>query len=473
MPDNQLGEAWRVRERSVPVSTVLNFTADGLVLGAGTVLIRTEGPRRLRGLAGREAQVLALLSAAYGRAIAPSVLGNIARAAKAWNQGDDCLAYVHLAHARLGELQYARDAAQRLMMVDGFLKAGGSPRTIFEALKVGRSYVDALEKDYNPAEPRVPPGSGKPSGEWTKGDVSGGEPASAEQTANAASSTNSPLSYSAPGPSWLAGLKPAAAASLGEFAASVVVGAAGAAAVFGLIFIPSPNNIHVEGEVAGIPGLRYSWNRDETVLHLTYGDPNGAQRTLALHVDGDVVRDDDGKVVGHVIGGNKIAIDTVAVLPDVVKQNEPRLCPAPAPDVAGSDQGKPYEENRARQYEDFVKSLINPPPKGPTPSGYVYYLPDPKSGEPVSYDDCEQPSGTILFEIKGKRIAILANDLPAVMTADFVGQATRQVAASGGRPIVWIFAEEDAARFARKLFNETPGLEGITVVYIPWTRSGR
>jgi hypothetical protein len=45
--------------------------------------------------------------------------------------------------------------------------------------------------------------------------------------------------------------------------------------------------------------------------------------------------------------------DTVAVLPDLVKQDEPRLCPAYAPDVAGSDQGKAYEENRPRQYEDF------------------------------------------------------------------------------------------------------------------------
>ncbi len=32
--------------------------------------------------------MLALLSAAYGKAIAPSVLGNIERAAKAWREGD-------------------------------------------------------------------------------------------------------------------------------------------------------------------------------------------------------------------------------------------------------------------------------------------------------------------------------------------------------------------------------------------------
>ena len=47
--------------------------------------------------------------------------------------------------------QHPHDAAQRLFSVDAFLKAGGSPRTIFEALKVGHSYIDTLEKDYNPA----------------------------------------------------------------------------------------------------------------------------------------------------------------------------------------------------------------------------------------------------------------------------------------------------------------------------------
>jgi hypothetical protein len=97
-----------------------------------------------------------------------------------------------------------------------------------------------------------------------------------------------------------------------------------------------------------------------------------------LHLDDEVVRDDNGREVGRVIGKNRIAIDTLAVLPDLVKQDEPRLCPAPGKDVPGSDQGKEYDENRSRQYEDFLKLLINPPPTGPTPSGFVYYLPNPR-----------------------------------------------------------------------------------------------
>jgi hypothetical protein len=58
------------------------------------------------------------------------------------------------------------------------------------------------------------------------------------------------------------------------------------------------------------------------------------------------------------------------------------------------------------------------------------------------------------------------------MELDFVKQANRQLAASGGRPIVWIFAEAAAAEFARNLFDST-SLKMITVGYIPWTRSGR
>jgi len=160
----------------------------------------------------------------------------------------------------------------------------------------------------------------------------------------------------------------------------------------------------------------------------------------------------------------------LAVLPDLLKdQDEPRLCPEYAPDVAGSDQGKRYDENRARQYEDFVKGLINPPPNGPTPSGFVYYLTNPETNEPVSYDDCHRLTG-ILVEIKGLGSFKLISDLRPVMTYKYLKQARRQVAASGGRPVVWIFAEKGAADFARELFDAN-GLKQITVVEVPWTRS--
>jgi hypothetical protein len=112
---------------------------------------------------------------------------------------------------------------------------------------------------------------------------------------------------------------------LGLYAARIALSLVGGAAVFGLLFIPSPNNIHVEGEVPEIPGLRYFWNRDETRLFLKYDRPGEVQRTVAIQLDGDKLRDQGGEVVGHIIGGNRVAIDTIAVLPDLVKQDEPRL----------------------------------------------------------------------------------------------------------------------------------------------------
>jgi hypothetical protein len=241
--DEQLRAAWHARERAVPINPVLNLAPEGLVLGAGTVLLPAEARRRLTSLRGQEARVLALLSAAYGRAVAPSVLGNIERAAKSWREGDDCLAYIHLAHTGLNALSDNRVAACRLFIADGLMKAGVSPRAIFEAL--------AVEKVYNPAEPRVPAGSGRTSGEWTRG-----------------------LSV-------LGDLTAEAAEQLGRFALRLLSPTLGeAAAAFGLLFIPSPNNVRVEGEVSDLPGLSYSWNRDESLLHFAYGSGDGGQQHL-------------------------------------------------------------------------------------------------------------------------------------------------------------------------------------------------
>jgi hypothetical protein len=93
MLHERLRNAWRARERAIAISPVLTLAPQGLVLGAGTILVQADSLRRMQSLDGQEARVLALLSAAYGRAVAPSVLGNIRRAAKAWTEGDDCLAY--------------------------------------------------------------------------------------------------------------------------------------------------------------------------------------------------------------------------------------------------------------------------------------------------------------------------------------------------------------------------------------------
>jgi hypothetical protein len=430
----QLCNAWHARKRLVPISPVLNFTPEGLVLGAGTVLVPADGSRRLQSLQGREARVLALLSAAYGRAVAPSVLGNIGRAAKAWGEGDDCLAYIHLAHARLHELQDPFEAARRLFVADGFMKAGTTPRAVFEALHLGSAYTDAVEKAYNPAEPRVPAGSGSKSGQWTR-----------------------ELSF-------LSTLPAAARASLGSFAARLLVSGGGATAVFGLLFIPSPNNLRVEGEVSGVPGLRYSWNRNETLLHLTYDNPDGARQTFTAQLQEDVFRDQRGQVVGRVLPGGNIAIDPAAVFPEAANDNNPKLCPEMGPDKPGE---------RGRNYADYVKRVVNPPPNIPTPRYFGFQLPNPYDfGKLVYYDDCEHATGTMV-EAKGPGYASLLQNMwtAASVIDEWVGESGRQVDASHGRPIRWYFAEPEAAAFAASLFRAArQGREKIEIVVLPWLK---
>ena len=128
MPVDERRVAARAGESIFPISTVMHLASEGPVLGAGTLVVAADTARRLSSLGGQEARVLALLSAAYNRAVPPSVLGNIERAAKSWREGDDSLAYIHLAHAGLPELQDPREAARRLFLADGLMKAASSLR---------------------------------------------------------------------------------------------------------------------------------------------------------------------------------------------------------------------------------------------------------------------------------------------------------------------------------------------------------
>ena len=146
MLHEKLWRAWSVQKRVVPIIPALYFSPDGLALGADTILLPAVGPRRLANLQGEEARLLALLSATYGKAISPSVLGNIERAAKSWRKGDDALAAIHLAHAALPRPDDPDKAARRLFIIDAFIKAGTNPLAVLQALGLEGSYVETVEK---------------------------------------------------------------------------------------------------------------------------------------------------------------------------------------------------------------------------------------------------------------------------------------------------------------------------------------
>lgn len=205
MLGKRLREAWRTRERATPIQPSMMFS-----LGAGTILLRSDGARRLQTLRGQEARILALLSAAYGEAVTPTVLGNIERAEKCWRRGDDCLAHIHLAHSGLHAPSDIRAAACRLFLADTAMNMGLSPFAVFQALKIDGSYIDAIDKVYNPAEPRVPAGSGR-SGEWTDGD-----------STNEGNATKQPAAGGLSGSSLVARLSPPVSSFLDEIVVDVV-----------------------------------------------------------------------------------------------------------------------------------------------------------------------------------------------------------------------------------------------------------
>lgn len=431
MPVEERRVAARAGESTFPISTVMHLASEGLVLGAGTLVVAADTARRLNSLRGQEARVLALLSAAYNRTVPLSVLGNIERAGKSWREGDDALAYIHLAHSGLPELQDPREAAHRLFLADELMKLGGKPRAIFEILNLDATFIDAIDKRYNAAEPRIPAGSGRISGRWTR------------------------LL------SWLGNLTAVQAAELAIFAARF----GGWGAVFGLLFIPSSNRLRVEGEVPGLPGLRYAWNRDERLLHFTYDSPDGRQRTLTAQLEDDLFRDPRGRVVGRVLPGGTVAFDRASISSDLVDEDEPKLCPDPGPDKFSGKKG--------RKYEDYVKSVVNP--GNPTPSGLGFQLPNPeKFGKLVYYDDCEQATGTMI-EAKGPEYASLLTFEKGKdsVTRQFLKQSGRQVEARGWRQLRWYFAEPETAAFARKLFETADeGREMIEIKVLPWPEKG-
>jgi hypothetical protein len=303
------------------------FSPDGLALGAGTILLPAVGPRRLTDLQGEEARLLTLLAATYGKAISPSVLGDLT-------------------------------AAQ------------------------------------------------------------------AEQLGLWASRLLTPLAAGA-----------------------------GAVEAFRLIFIPKDNRIRVEGDINGLPGGRYSWNRDETEIHITYRDADGEQRTFTAQLKEREFLGPRGQVVGRVLPNDTVAIDADALPGRPANDNEPKLCPRPQPDKRTNDKGLAYEA--------FMRPIVNP--FMPTPLGLGYKLMSPSTGEAVEFDDCEQRSGTMI-DYKDQYWELLTSGIREFVVENLKKQALRQIEAAGARAIRGYFAEKETADFVRELFDNDPNIRGAIVI---------
>lgn len=245
----------------------------------------------------------------------------------------------------------------------------------------------------------------------------------------------------------------------------MAAGVAGAAAVFGLIFIPSPNNgVVSQGQLPGEPGLAYGVDHDEGVLRISRASSAGDEivATARLGADG-LFRDEDDAPIARAVGGD-VVIDpdalraaTGAEASTDASRDEPKLCPDPsAENVNGR---KAFDV----QYEQYIRGLVNPQRQPPLPPGLAFSLVNPTTGRPVVFDDCRESDGAMI-EAKGHYEDMLSSKWGRDKLAeDWPNQAKRQILASGGRTVEWYFHEQSAADYARDLFEEDVVLKRIII----------
>ena len=157
---------WAARAKKARVSALPEFADGALTLSAGTKLAEARADRRDE--AAEAERAVALVSVALGRALDVSATTHIRRALAKAREGDAPLALTHLALAGAGRLDDPREDARRLFIADGLMKGGVPPSTIVAALGAPSRQAD-LDRAYDPDQPRVPAGNGRPSGQWTSG----------------------------------------------------------------------------------------------------------------------------------------------------------------------------------------------------------------------------------------------------------------------------------------------------------------
>jgi len=147
----------------------MRFSDQGLVLGAGTVLVKADESGGAIAVDQSDPRLYALLAAAHLRRPTAGALAHLHKAAMRWSEGHEPLAVMHLALSQVAQLDQPEADAQRLFLADGLLDAGFEANAVVDAIEAGGAALEALQK-YDPDQPRVPAGSGRASGQWTSGD---------------------------------------------------------------------------------------------------------------------------------------------------------------------------------------------------------------------------------------------------------------------------------------------------------------
>ena len=362
-------------------------------------------------------------------------------------------------------------------MADHFMRAGVTPESILDVLTNGPATEPAALKAYNPDQPRVPAGDGRPSGRWSS-DPGDQSEVSTSQAANCATGVLAPPAWNAgavaallnAGKNRLAaligGLSTDQIIALGLFAARF----AGPAAALGYVFVPTDMGLRVEGTVKGIPGLSYRWNRDETRMVLTYEPLGGVQTTtIATLGESGKFRDGRGNVVAAALPNGSLIIDPAAVGVIASARTKGSLCPDETKDHYGDGP-----DGGGTAFALFAKAFVNP--EHPTPPGMGYATPILVDGKPVVFDDCQLDTGR-LFEFKGNYRFYTATggklQRPdgTSISGDWLSESGRQLQASEGRPITWLFSNQTDAYFAKRLFAAAGGgRQRIDIEVLTWDR---
>jgi hypothetical protein len=144
---------------------------EGLTLGAGTMLagVALDGRGAPKVALDDEPRAMSLLATAYERPVTPHVVASLRRACERWNEGEKALAHIHLAYASLPPCD--ADHALRLFVADELIEAGVTPEALMKAQGFDPAPLKLLKAKFNPAQPRVPAGRGRESGESSGGDA--------------------------------------------------------------------------------------------------------------------------------------------------------------------------------------------------------------------------------------------------------------------------------------------------------------
>ncbi|HUO93703.1 MAG TPA: hypothetical protein VMU22_12310 [Rhizomicrobium sp.] len=331
----QLKKQWNDGARFRGIQASLCLEGNGLTLGAGTVVAKRNRDGSLA-LEDEEARILTLLSVAYEGPVDPSVLKTIRRASAIARDGDECVAAMHIALAKLPKISDPIEAARRLFIADGLIGAGVTPCDIWELLEFDPSVLRSLSK-YDQDEPRVPAGSGKPSGEWTSGggggtaaaDVSAAtaQDALAASAARAAEVADQDVETQVPR---ILSRLPGIALRLARIAARLNLPLS---ALIETLRASPTGGEHLAGSIRGFPGLQYSRHQDESGLNIVTRSGDQTVLTLYPRGKGRFANAEEG-VIAEMEGDELV----LQAMPGPASQptKEPDLCPEPpGPDKPG------------------------------------------------------------------------------------------------------------------------------------------